>query len=214
MTINFPQGTVVVPQVDSFNDFNEVPLDANIIPITTTGTNFTNIGVSGYNIFSAVEDVSIAVNTPNFVQVAFTLGTDLLITENNLPLDVNSLISNGSGFTINSNSVTLSEIGIYKITWQVSGELAGSVFGVRRRNLVTDLNRNSGNFISATQTAGFATSVRTGPIATSEGSYIIETTSVNETVSIRSRDLSLDSTNSITFTLFSGYLKIERIKKI
>lgn len=97
MTIPFPQGTVVVPQVDAFDDFNEVPLEANILPITTTGVNFTNISVSGSNVFDAVEDIAIAVNTPNFIQVNFTTGTNLLVTQPNLPLNLGSALSNGSG---------------------------------------------------------------------------------------------------------------------
>jgi hypothetical protein len=213
MPITFSNGTLLVPRVSSSN-FNETALDASLVPITTSGSDFTNIGVSGTDVFSAVEDMAITINTPNLVQVEFTAGTDLITTNNLLNLNTGSVLSNGSGFTVDSNNVTLVNIGIYKINWQVTGEITGSTFATRSRNLVTDLNRNSGTFVAATQTAGVATSVRTAPVGTSEGCYIISTNSINETVGIRSRDLSTDSSANITFTLLSGYLRIERLKRL
>lgn len=213
MATNYSQNTIIIPQVDGLDNFRETVLDADIIPVTTTGVDFSNVSVSGQNVFEALQDIVISLNTPNFVQVDFSTGTDLLIDQNELPFNTSSEVFNGNGFTVNSNNVTLSEAGIYKVDWMVSAELQGSTFALRSRNIVTDLNRNSGTFIVASQTAGSVLSVRRGPVATSKGSYIIETTSNNETLGVRSRDFSTDSSNNIDFVLIAGYCKIQRIKR-
>jgi len=61
--IAHPSGTLLVKKVDENDNFIEEVLNASDIPITTTGTNFQNAGISGTDIEWAMSDVADALNS-------------------------------------------------------------------------------------------------------------------------------------------------------
>jgi len=146
----------------------------------------------------------------SLVQVDFNVGTNLLSVQNELSINASTEVQLGSDFTVNSNNITISNIGTYRVTWNVVGLLTGTTNN-RRRNLTARLNRNSGILIDATRGAGYVRNGSYNPYCQASASYIIQTTSDDETVAIRAEDLSTQSSASITFTCDGGYISIERI---
>lgn len=145
------------------------------------------------------------------VQVPVTSGTNLLVTNNQLPLDTGSSIQIGSNYTVNSNNITIAAVGSYRVSWLVAAEQSGSTANNRSRNPEITVNRNSGTFLNNTRTST-ATDFSQGRSSGSmSGSCIIQTSSSNETVAIRSVDLSTNSTVSVVCVVKNGFLKIERM---
>ncbi|RKZ96612.1 MAG: hypothetical protein DRQ40_00440 [Gammaproteobacteria bacterium] len=146
----------------------------------------------------------------SFVQADFTLGTDLVATNSELTISGATEVQLGVDFTVNSTNITIANPGLYVVTWAVTGEISNANTGNRRRGLMSELNRNTGDIIQATRTGGYARTRDTGRIASAQNSYIIETAAADETVAIRTEDLSTQSSNNITFELTGGFLRVER----
>lgn len=145
------------------------------------------------------------------VQVDITIGTNLIPIIAEINLDTSTEIQIGTDFTVNSNNITIANPGIYEVEWSICGQMNGSSTGNRRRCLQTELNRNSGTIVQATRGGGYTRTVNTGNTCQACGSYLIETTSANETVGLRTEDTSSQSSSSITFTVQGGYLRVKRV---
>lgn len=146
------------------------------------------------------------------VQVPLTSGTDMLVTNNQLPLTSGSAIQIGSNYIVGANSITLSAIGSYRVSWVVGALQTGTTANNRGRNPEITLNRNAGTFDVNTSSTG-NTDLSSGHSSdTMTGSALIQTAGTNETVALRSRDLSANSTASVALVVRNGYLKVERIE--
>jgi hypothetical protein len=145
------------------------------------------------------------------VQVDLTMETDLLVVNSGIELNTSSTVLVGEGFTVNSDSIDIHEAGTYKVVWNVCGEMGGSSSGNRRRSLQVELLRNGAEVIQATRGGAYARSVTTGKLASVYGDYLIVTYGNNETVGLRTEDVSSQSTNGITFEVSGGYLRVERV---
>lgn len=142
------------------------------------------------------------------VQIDFTVGTDLDVTQNTLPLNAGTTINpTASVYTVNSNDVSIGQEGFYKVTWNVEGERNGGAS--ERRLLQTNLNFN-GTQISSSSVSGMVRDGTNNHVSTSN-SYLIEVTSPGQTVGIRSRQTGSGGGGTVTFLLSAGHLLIERI---
>ena len=144
------------------------------------------------------------------VQADFTLGTDLLSINSELAINTGSEIQVGTDFTVNANNITIANAGTYRVSWNVCAIITGTTNN-RRRNLQTELNRNSGTIVQATRAAGYARQGNNANTCSAGGTYLIQTTVADETVAIRTEDVSAQSTSSITFTVVGGYISVERV---
>lgn len=146
----------------------------------------------------------------SFTQVNLTVNTNLDNTINQLPLNTSSAISVGTLFSVNSNNISISQPGLYRIVWAVTAENRNSG-GAPRKTMLVDLNRNNGTFVSATQVGGYSRDTSDARVASVSNSFIIRTTSTNETVALRSRNL---GTTSGDFDVIGGFLRVELIDGI
>jgi len=145
------------------------------------------------------------------LQVNLTQGTNLLVTNSGLPLNNITAIINGQDYDLLSNGIGIKLPGLYTISWNVAAELAGST-ATRRRNLTTQILLDNA-VISGTTGGTYTRSSDTSPIVNIGGDYIIETTSLNQEVRIRTEDRSVETTNGITFTVFDGYLRAKLVRR-
>lgn len=157
---------------------------------------------------------SVADAISSLIQVDLTLGTDLLVTNQGLPLSEVTAVINGDDFVLGANSITMKDPGMYQVSWNVVS-FQGGTSAIRRRNLVCDLNLNSGASYPTGSLGGtYSRSSVTSPYMNVGGDYIITTTIPNETVSIRSRDLSTESNNRVIYSTAGGYMRIRLVRKL
>lgn len=142
-----------------------------------------------------------------FIQIDLTIGTDLDFTVNQLPLNASSEVSIGTLFSTSSTEITINSPGLYRIVWSVTAENTGSG-GAPRKTIIVDLNRNNGTFIPSSLVGAYTRDSFNSRIASVSNSYIIRTTTVNETVSLRSRNL---GTTNGSLPVVSGFLRVELI---
>lgn len=161
---------------------------------------------------SAVSGV-IAGAISSLLQVDLANNTDLLGTNNQLPLNNTTAVINGQDFMLNSNSITIKDEGLYQISWNVVANQSGTS-AARRRNLVCDLNINNGaSFPTGTLGGNYTRDSGSSPYINVGGDYVIETTSPNTTVGVRTRDLSTENDNGVVFEVAGGYLRVRLVRK-
>ena len=164
--------------------------------------------LSGHAANKNYVDEQVAVVQPT-VQIDFTAGTDLDVTQNTLPLSgVSAVNVNGSStYTVNATNVAINQVGYYKVSWNVEGEKNGG--STQRRILQTNLNFN-GTQLNPTS-AAVPVRDATNNHGSTANSYIVEVTSAAQTVGIRSRQTGNGGGSSVTFELSSGHFLIERL---
>jgi hypothetical protein len=157
--------------------------------------------------YGRVDGTSLGVRQNSFAQADFVLGTDLDTTRNELELEVPSAVSLGGLFTVNSNNITIAKPGIYKVNWSCCAYLPTT--SRDRKTLLTDLNLNSGNYITATLQGGYVRDGAESSHASTGGTYYITTTSVNETIALRARR---QGDTGQTFPVTGGFLSVELVE--
>ena len=155
-------------------------------------------------------DSQIAAGQPT-VQVDFTTGTDLDTTQNTLPVSgATEINTDVSVYTVNATDITINETGYYKVTWNVEGIKIGG--GSERRILQVNLNHN-GSQLQATSGAAYVRDA-TNNHGSVSNSYIVEVSSVGQTVGIRTQQTGSGGGSGATFTVSAGHVAVERVGSI
>jgi len=142
------------------------------------------------------------------VQVDFTTGTDLDVTQNTLPLNGGTVVNpTSSVYTVNANNVSIGQTGFYRVSWNVECQKTGG--STQRRLLQTNINQN-GSQVNASSASCYVRDA-TNNHGSAGNSYIVEITSAGQTVGIRSRQTGSGGGAFVTFDLSAGHLLIERI---
>lgn len=179
-----------------------------IIDLEAATKHYVDATISGSSVSGVIADA-----ISSLIQVDLTLGTNLLVTNNSLPLNNITAVINGEDFVLGASSITMKDPGLYQISWNVVSYQSGTS-AIRRRNLVCDLNLNSGAAFPVGSLGGtYSRSSVTSPYMNVGGDYIITTTSPNETVALRTRDLSNESNNGVVYQTAGGYLRIRLVRK-
>jgi len=141
-------------------------------------------------------------------QIPFAEDVDLDQSHSMFPLETSPNINKGNVFTLTSSGVQVATQGFYKVTWNLEGErLNGST---QRRVLTTNVAVD-GTDVPDSTTHGYVRDA-TNNTTNSQNSFVVETTQVNQTISIKSKQTgSGDPDNSGTFKSKGGHLLIEYI---
>jgi len=142
----------------------------------------------------------------SFIQADFTIGTDLDSTRDPLPIDAASAVSLGSGLTLVGDTIQIETPGTYRVLWKVCAENEGNSSS-SRKTLQVDLVQN-GTPIPATLDGGYTRDRNNSFLVHGDGDYMITTTSLNETISVRTRR---SGSSSGTFPLAGGYIRVELV---
>ena len=140
----------------------------------------------------------------NVVQVLFTTGTDLNVTQTELPI-ASTEENPGSNYTVNANNVTCISSGLYEVTYNVEGERGSG--GVQRKNiratLVVDGTPETQSITSAYIRDATNNHVSVGT------TRLVRFATASGTLGIRTEEQGTGGATS--FTLDSGHLLIKRL---
>jgi len=178
-----------------------------VIDLHAATKQYVDNTISGSSISGSVADA-----ISSLIQVDLEDGVDLTVTNNKLPFSGVTAIIQGEDYDLYSDEIGIKDPGLYQVSWNVVGTIVGNP--IRRRNLVADLNRNNGaEFVKASIGGSYTRDEGTSPLINVGGDYVVRTISENETIALRSRDLSVETTTGITFTVYAGYFRIRLVRK-
>ena len=138
----------------------------------------------------------------DLIQVLFTTGTDLDVTQSQLPIQSTANENPGNMFTINSNNITCSLKGLYEVIWNVEGKRGSG--GPSRKNLRSNIVLNGASQVGSV-CSGYIRDATNNHVSVGT-SIIVRTSEANQTVGIRTRQTG--TSGSPTFTLSSGHMLI------
>ena len=228
-------GTVLVKKTDGDDWFEEI-LDSADIPVyAASGTNFQEANISGSNIEEVLSKTADALNLKasssqltttsgdlqsqiddlegnltQVVEVPVTSGQNLLIASN-LLFNSGSEFQIGSNYTVGGNSITIDEVGTYRVSWLVNVRQGGTTASNRQRNLEVELRLDS------TAIPDTRTSCPTDPssgqfFASLYGEHILDMTTASGVVDLAFQDRSTKSTAAVVLVIHNGLFKVERIQ--
>jgi len=189
----------------------QADIDSRVLRAGDTMTGFLTLSAdptaSGHAANKNYVDTQLSTAQP-MVQVDFTTGTDLDVTQNTLPLNGGTVVNpTATVYTVNANSISVGQTGFYRVTWNVECQKTNG--STQRRLLQTNVNHN-GSQLAATSAACYVRDA-TNNHGSAANSYTVEVTSAGQTIGIRARQTGSGGGGSVVFDLSSGHLLIERI---
>jgi len=142
-----------------------------------------------------------------YCQVDFELGTDLDTSVDKLPMNTNTVVGNSSLFEVENNAITISDAGVYKVSWSVCSYLPRTARD--RKTLLTNLNQNDGTQLLATLQGGYVRDGNQSGHTSTAGSYYITTSGSDETIAVRA---GMYGDLGQTFPVAGGFLNIEMVE--